>query len=232
MPVWSPDGTRIVWSSQREGGADLYQRASNLAGDETALLKSPEPKFPQDWSSDGRFLIYSVNRGDRGGTNLDLWLLPLQGEQKTAPFLGTPFTESQGRFSPDSRYVAYVSNDSGKNEVYVRSISSDGKAGGQQMISQGGGSQPLWRRDGKELFYLSADTKVMAVPVSTAPAFLRLGAPVALFSAPIYGGGRNLNAHRWAAMPNGQKFIINSVLTESASEPVTVIINWKELLKK
>ena len=79
------------------------------------------------------------------------------------------------------------------------------------MISQGGGSQPLWRRDGKELFYISADTKVMAVPVSTAPTFQRLGAPMALFTAPIYGGGR-YNTHRWAAMPNGQKFIINSVL--------------------
>ncbi|MBZ5625136.1 MAG: serine/threonine-protein kinase [Acidobacteriia bacterium] len=230
MPVWSPDGTRIVWSSQREGGADLYQRASNLAGDETALLKSPEPKFPQDWSSDGRFLIYSVNRGDRGGNNLDLWLLPLKGEQKPTQFLGTPFTESQGRFSPDCRYIAYVSNESGKTEVYVRSFSSDGKAGGQQMISQGGGSQPLWRRDGKELFYISADSKVMAVPVSTAPTFRRVGAPVALFTAPIYGGGRN--THRWAAMPDGQKFIINSVLTEAVSEPITAIMNWTQLLKK
>ena len=100
------------------------------------------------------------------------------------------------------------------------------------MISQGGGSQPLWRRDGKELFYISGDTTVMAVPVSTAPTFQRLGAPMALFTAPIYGGGRNINTHRWAAMPNGQKFIINSVLTEAASEPITVITNWKELLKK
>jgi hypothetical protein len=232
MPVWSPDGTQIVWSSQREGVADLYQRASNLADDETALLKSPEPKFPQDWSSDGRFLIYSVNRGDRDGRNLDLWLLPLQGEQKATQFLGTSFTESQGRFSPDSRYVAYVSNESGKSEVYVRSFSSDGKAGGQQMISQGGGSQPLWRPDGKELFYISADTKVMAVPVSTASTFQRLGAPMALFTAPIYGGGRNPNAHRWAAMPNGQKFIIITVLTEAAPELITVITNWKELLNK
>ena len=233
MPVWSPDGTRIAWSSQREGGADLYERASNLADEETALLKSPEPKFPQDWSSDGRFLIYSVNRGDHGGTNLDLCLLPMEGKQKTTTqFLSTSFTESQGRFSPDNRYVAYVSNDSGKSEVYVRSFSPDGKTGGQQMISQGGGSQPLWRRDGKELFYISADAKVMAVPVSTAPTFQRLGAPAALFTAPIYGGGRNINTHRWAATPNGQKFIINSVLTEAASEPISVITNWKELLKK
>jgi hypothetical protein len=204
-------------------------RQSNLAGEETALLKSPEPKFPQDWSSDDRFLLYSVNRGDRGGTNLDLSLLSLQGEQKSNQLLATPFTESQGRFSPDSRYIACVSNESGKSEVYVRSVSSDGKAGGQQMISQGGGSQPLWRRDGKELFYISADSKVMAVSVSTATAFQRRGTPVALFAAPIYGGGRN--THRWAVMPNG-RFLIISVLTVAASEPVTVIMNWKELLKK
>jgi len=227
MPVWSPDGSRIVWSSQRDGADNLYQKTSNLAGDETALLKSPQPKFPQDWSHDGRFLLYSVG----GNAALDLWVLPLQGEAKPTLFLGTQFAESQGRFSPDDRYIAYVSNESGRLEVYVRPFSPDGKAGGQQMVSQGGGSQPLWRRDGKELFYIAADSKVMAVPVSTAPTFQR-GTPVALFTVPIYGGGLSANLHRWAVMPDGQKFLINSVLSEDASEPITVVQNWTELLKK
>ena len=99
------------------------------------------------------------------------------------------------------------------------------------MVSQGGGSQPLWRRDGKELFYIAADSKVMAVPVSTASTFQR-GTPVALFTVPIYGGGLSANLHRWAVMPDGQKFLINSVLSEDASEPITVVQNWTELLKK
>jgi len=158
-------------------------------------------------------------------------VLPLQGEAKPTLFLGTQFAESQGRFSPDDRYIAYVSNESGRLEVYVRPFSPDGKAGGQQMVSQGGGSQPLWRRDGKELFYIAADSKVMAVPVSTAPTFQR-GTPVALFTVPIYGGGLSANLHRWAVMPDGQKFLINSVLSEDASEPITVVQNWTELLKK
>jgi eukaryotic-like serine/threonine-protein kinase len=166
MPVWSPDGGSIVWSSQRDGGDNLYQKSSNFIGDETALLKSPEQKFPQDWSRDGRFVLYTLNRGGMG-----LWLLPTQGEPKPVQVQGTRFNERQGRFSPDSRYIAYVSNESGRNEVYVRQVSPDGKAGGQQMISQGGGSQPLWRRDGKELFYISMDAKVMAAPVSTGPTF-------------------------------------------------------------
>jgi eukaryotic-like serine/threonine-protein kinase len=135
LPVWSPDGSRIVWSSGRDGADNLYQKNSNLSGNETALLKSPEQKFAEDWSPDGRFLLYAAALD---GRNMDQWVLPLQGEPQATLFLGTPFVETQGRFSPDGRYVAYVSNESGQNEVYVRPFSSDGKAGGPQMISQGG----------------------------------------------------------------------------------------------
>jgi Tol biopolymer transport system component len=228
-PVWSPDGSRIVWSAQRGGTYSLYRKASDFSGEETALPqpKSTAPIYPDDWSRDGRFLLYTAV-GAAGDT--DLWLLPLQGEAKPVLFLGSRFNESQGRFSPDGRYVAYVSNESGKGEVYVRSITPDGKPGGQQMISQGGGQQPLWRRDAKELFYLWG-SKVMAVPVTTAPTFQRTGAPVALFTGPIYQGGSG-TLRRWDVTPDGQKFLMVTALTEVVSEPIMVVLNWTGLLRK
>ncbi len=227
-PVWSPDG-RLVWSSQRGGSYILCQKASDFSGEETALPqpKSPSPIYAEDGSRDGRFLLYTAASGS---ADSDLWVLPLQGDPKPVLFLGTRFNESQGRFSPDSRYIAYVSNESGTGEVYVRSISAEGKAGGQQMVSQGEGHQPLWRRDGKELFYLSPGSKVMAVPVSTAPTFQRAGAPVALFTAPMSDRGGLF--HLWDVTPDGQKFLMVTVMTEVASEPITVVLNWTGLLRK
>ncbi len=141
-------------------------------------------KYANDWSPDGRFLLYARRR-ELG--ECELWVLPLTGDdRKPTPYLQTDFNVSQARFSPDGRYVAYTSNASGRNEVYVQPFPA--AAGGKWMVSQGGGSQPRWRRDGKELFYISADSKVMAVPVATTPAFTP-GVPKALFAAPILGGG-------------------------------------------
>lgn len=159
-------------------------------------------------------------------------MLPLEGERNPIPLLTTKFIEGQGRFSPDGRYIAYVSNESGPYEVYVRPFSADGKVGGPQMISQGGGLQPQWPHDGKELFYITPDSKLVAVPVSTTPTFRSTGAPEALFTVPISGIGFAYAQQRWATMPDGQKFLINSVRPEAASEPISVILNWMELLKK
>ncbi len=173
-PVWSPDGSRIVFSSAREGSRNLYWKLSNGATTEEILFKSSEDKTPLDWSRDGRYLLYSVNDPK---TKLDLWYMPMaEGERKPVRFLATEFFEAQGRFSPDGRFVAYMSNENGVLDVYVRSFPDPT---GKWQVSKGGGTEPRWRRDGKELFYISGN-RVMAVDISDSPAF-HSGPPKALF---------------------------------------------------
>jgi len=225
--VWSPDGSHIIFSSAREGPQNLYRKTSSGAGAEELVFKSNEPKFAQDWSRDGRFLLYSTGSG-----NLDLWVLPLDGEPKPQKYVATEFNESQGRFSPDGRFVAYSSNASGRSEVYVQPFPN--AAEGKWMVSTGGGSAPRWRRDGKELYYTSADSKIMAVEVSTTQTFKK-GVPKELFSAPIWGGGTSTNVTRYDVTADGQRFLINAVPSGGSGgevTPITVILNWPQLLKK
>ncbi|HEY3026455.1 MAG TPA: protein kinase [Pyrinomonadaceae bacterium] len=155
-PVWSPDGIRIAFNSSRSGSIDLYVKPVS-GGTEDLLFKSSNPKGPQAWSADGRFILYSEADPK---TNLDLWVLPQFGDQKPIPFLQTAFIETQGRFSPDGKWVAYASNESGTFQIYVRPFPP---SSGQWMVSTNGGNQPRWRRDGKELFYLAPDRKLMVV---------------------------------------------------------------------
>ena len=225
--VWSPDGSRIIFSSGRDGNSNLYQKVSSGAGNEDALLKSDETKYADDWSPDGRFLMYGLGR------QAGLKVLPLTGDdRKPRPYLETE-SASQARFSPDGRYVAYTSDQSGKNEVYVRPFPT--ASGGKWMVSKGGGNQPHWRRDGKELFYISADSKMMAVEVAGASGAFQSGIPKVLFAAPIFGGGTATNTTRYDVTADGKKFLINSVPAETTpvtSPPITVVLNWQAGLKK
>jgi len=230
MATWSPDGSRIIFGSRRGDGNDnLYQKVSSGAGNEEVLLKSDGRKYPYDWSQDGRFLLYAAG-GEKG---YDLWVLPLTGDdRKPTLYLQTEFDESQARFSPDGHFVAYTSNASGKSEVYVQPFPT--ASGGKWQVSQGGGNQPRWQRDGKEIFYISADSKMMAVDVTETPAF-KPGVPKALFPAPIWGGATTTNVTRYDVTADGKKFLINTVgadTTPAASSPVTVVQNWMAELKK
>jgi Tol biopolymer transport system component len=219
-PVWSKDGSQIAFASGRGGPYELYRKIASGAGKDELLLKSADIVRPSDWSPDGRFLLYEeVNQK----TGYDLMLLPDRGgsqtDRKPIPFLQTEFQESHGAFSPDGKWIAYCSNESGKLEVYVQPFPANGA---KWQISKGGGDSPKWRHDGKEIFFLDAANKLMAVEVKT-DATIQPGTPRALFDA---------YRARFAVTRDGQRFLIPARPTEGAGpEPVTVMINWTAGIK-
>ena len=191
-PLWSSDGTRIVFSSSRDGGQDLFDKAASSAGDDRPLASAEPkmPKLPLGWSSDGQLLLYSTRHPKTG---LDLWALPMAGDRKPVPVWVTPFDETAGQFSPDGRWLAYQSNQSKPVHIYVRPYRG---AGGPWEVSTatGGGSQPRWRPDAKELFYVGLDGRLMAVPIAVGTdGQLDPGAPVALFRTQL-ASGANINS--------------------------------------
>ena len=223
-PVWSPDGSRIVFASNREGVFNLYQKPATGAGKEELLLKTDLVKTPTDWSADGRFIIYTVTDPK---TKYDLWVLPLFGDQKPFPFLQTEFNEGAGRFSPDGRWMAYASDESGDWQVYVQSFPA---RSGKWQVSTNGGSFPAWRRDGNELYYISPDKKVMAVDVKGTDTSFERGVPKALFDLRV--SNFTSAQARFAVTADGQKFLVNNTIVETTSGPITVVLNWTADLKK
>jgi serine/threonine protein kinase len=215
-PVWSPDDSRIVFSASRKNPADLYQKNSAGAGNEEPLLASITFKVPLDWSPDGRVLLFQEN--DPRTRNIwDLWLYST-ADRKATPFLRTPFNEVLGRFSPDGRWIAYASNESGREEVYVVPFPGPG---GKWQISTSGGRAAVWTRGGRELVYEAPGSEIMAVEVSTAPTF-RAGIPRALFKTRLKAPpGRQFDI-----TPDGERFLVNLTPGEQASEPITVVQNW------
>jgi len=190
---------------------------------------------PEDWSPDGRYLLYTVYDLK---TKTDLWVLPASGtpeSHKPIPYLMTPASEGQGRFSPNGHWVAYTSDESspGQYQIYVQSFPA---GSGKFQVSVGtGGTQPRWSRDGKELFYLSAEGKLMAVDVKTAPTF-EAGIPKPLFD-PQTLGSRNFSFSRYDydVTADGKRFLVINVSTapaSSASAPITVVVNWLAALKR
>ncbi len=227
FPVWSPDGSSIAFSSR----GSLYRKLANGAKDEELLLQGGQPAAVTSWSRDGRFLLYSIVDPK---TKADLWVLPLAGDRKPVPFLRTDFNEQDGRFSPDGHYVTYVSDESGRQEIYVREFSpasvGDGAGGGGKwLISGSGGTEPRWRGDGKELYFRGADGKLMAVEVTTQPVF-QAGAAKALFQAPLAGGPVGLP--QWDVTSDGKRFLFPAPAEQTASVPFTVVLNWQAGLKK
>lgn len=233
-PIWSPDGSRIAFTSNRSGHFDLYQKNASGAGNEDVLLASDVDKVPTDWSADGRFIAY-LTSGDPK-TKIDSWILPMtSGRADTSsqvPFLRTEFNEGTGAtFSPDGKWLAYQSDESGRDQVYVRPMLG---TPGKWQISTAGGTRPHWRRDGKELFYLSEDNFMMATEIKTVGSSFELGAVRQLFKvSPIMavGGIAYVGGSGYDAAADGKRFLVNVYAGEFSSMPITLVVDWDKELK-
>jgi Tol biopolymer transport system component len=231
-PLWSPDGSQVVFRSTRNGAYDLFEKSASGTADEQPLLVTSQSKSPLDWSRDGRFLLYSTHDPK---TASDLWALPMMGERRPFAVLQSSFDEIEGQFSPDGRWLAYASNESGRYEIYIRTFP---EAGGKWQVSAAGGVQPRWRRDGQELFYVAPDTRLMAVPIRGKPDThtLEAGAPVALFPSRLATGGNiptaGFQARAQYAVAADGRFLMNVAADDAVASPITIVQNWDAPLKK
>jgi len=219
--IWSPDGSRIIFYSNRKGHSDLYRKRADGAGAEEPLFTDDVYKFPVSWSPDGKFLMYFVTDPK---TRFDLWVLPLEGDRKAFPFLKTGFNEVQGQFSPDGQWVAYKSDESGRYEIYVVPFPGPG---GKRQVSLAGGTQPRWRADGKELFYIAPDRRLMTAEIGMKGADVEIGVV-----RPLFGPLETGQGYHYDVSPDGQRFLAILPSEPATPEPLTLVQNWTAGLKK
>jgi hypothetical protein len=218
-PIASPDGTEIIFSSNRSGYDDLYVKATNGTGDGEILIRSEQTKHATDWSSDGRYVLYT-NLSPT--TSRDLWILTRSGESEPFPLLQSVFDERHGQFSPDGTWIAYVSNESGRFEVYVQSFPGTGN---KRQISSDGGQQPRWRSDGEALFYLASDGTLMRVDITLGSTVLA-NAPESVFRA-----SGSIASDRYAVSADGKRFLIPIGTGDNGVPPVVVVVDWMSSLE-
>jgi Tol biopolymer transport system component/tRNA A-37 threonylcarbamoyl transferase component Bud32 len=223
-PVWSGDGKRIAFQSRTDAGSGLYLKNADGTNLDQRLYESDRIVALTDWSPDGGFLVFTA----RGAASLsDIWVLPLSGDRQPRPFLETAFNKTQAQVSPDGRWIAYTSYESGRDEVYVESFPLPGH---KQQVSSNGGVQPRWGDNGLDLFYVSSDQRLMAVPIQLGHPF-RAGAPATLFRLRLIPqGSQSIGlATLYDVSPDGQRFLCVIPPDESAA-PMTVVLNWTAAL--
>ncbi len=223
FPIWSPDGSRVYFSSHRKGSGDLYVKPASGAGDEEQVFRSEGWVWPSDCSRDGRFLVFTLSNLT-GGREAGIWVLPLSGERKATAFTSEKMKEPVARISPDSRWIAYESEDSGRGEIHVAAFPGPG---GKWQVSTGGGAYVRWRRDGKELYFVNSEEEMMAVDVRAGTSF-EFGTPKALFRLPPIP---NTNYWYYDVAPDGNRFLVTyPVVTKQA--PLSLVLNWSAALRK
>ena len=221
FPLWSPDGGRLVFSSNRKGHNNLYEKVSSGAASEQLLLESDREKIATDWSRDGKFILFQSNGDPK--TRGDVWYLPTTGERKPIPLLQSEFNEVSARFSPDGKWITYQSNQSGRAEIYVRPFPS---AGSIYQVSTNGGTVPRWQSNGKQIFYLS-DSKIMSADVSGTGSTFVIGKVKEYLDPSSVGGNviRDISG-------DGQKVLLEMARAKSGSTPLVLVMNWTDALKK
>jgi Tol biopolymer transport system component len=209
----------VAFVSNKKGAYNLYLKASNNTGAETLKLETPNSKYAQDWSKDGQFLLYVE---DSPKTGRDLWALPMSGvNPMPIEVIKTPYEETNGQFSPDGHWVAYETNESGQSQIMVQSFPTPS---GKWQVSQSGGTQVRWKPDGKELYFISLDGKLMAAPVSSSGGTFVPGTPTPLFSALLVPGG-GANRQNYAVSRDG-RFLLNQPIESASTTPITLLLNW------
>jgi Tol biopolymer transport system component len=224
FPLWSSDGKNVIYAAEGGGGLpDLFVKAASGAGDQQPVIAGRGAKFPTDWSRDGKYVLY---HGSGATTGWDVYLYST-ADHTSKPLIQTPANEEQAQFSPDGRWVVYTSDETGNLEVYVRGFSANG---GTWRVSAAGGSQPRWRQDGKELFYVAPDSRLMSVPINSGDVF-EAGTPRALFetSLPL-----SISPHplQYAVAPDGQRFLVNLPAETVTARPLTLVLNWPAEVKQ
>jgi len=226
FPVWSIKGDKIIFASGRTGTNSILQRPASGAGDDEMLLPTNgKNSYTLDVSPDGKYILYEI--GDGVNNSVDLWLLPTSGDRTPIAYMETAASESDGRFSPDGKWLAYVSDESGRPEIYVRSFSG---SSGKWQVTTEGGIQPVWRRDGKELYYVDADKNLTAVKVDTSSA-IPFGDHENLFQISFPANNPWRTRNRYVPLDNGQKFLVNDAADGASRLPMTLVLNWQSGLK-
>ncbi|MGH9409878.1 MAG: protein kinase domain-containing protein [Vicinamibacterales bacterium] len=221
-PIWSSDGRRIIYTSTAKGPGNLMVKDASDTKDPEPLLVDAAEKYVSDWSPDGRYLLYTARGGDNRGW--DIWALPMEGDHKPIPIVRTQFNELWATFSPDGKYIAYQSNESGRYEIYVQEFP---EARNKWQISANGGLEPYWNRNGRELFYRSG-ASIMAVPVTPGPPFVA-GTPAALFQTRFSESTVRGLYRPW---PDGQRFLVLAARAAQTDVPATVVLNWSSALRQ
>jgi Tol biopolymer transport system component len=220
-PVWSPDGSRIVYSGRQKDGFDLAEIPATGTGRESVVFSGPVAEVPLDWSRDGRHVLFRSQFDPK--TSVDIWALPMQGERTPFPVAQTVADEGVGSFSPDGRWVAFESNESGRYEIYVQSFPT---AAARPIVSTGGGLQPRWAPDGKEIYYIAPDGRLMSVQLRFSPdgRTVAPAPPVPLFLARVSTTSVGGSRHEYLVARDGKRFLMNTLVAQVGA-PITLILN-------
>ena len=216
-PVWSPDGTEVVYASNRGGFHNMYAQSVTKPGDERRLAEAASNQYPTDWSPNGRTIIYT-NLDPK--TQADIWTMPAGGGEQT-PLIVTGFNEYAARLSPDGQLVAYTSDESGRPEVYVQRYPSGRE---KTRVSAQGGSEPQWRADGRELYFLTPNRRLNVVSVTTTPT-LFAARPVKIFEVVVDTSIGSIHSWHFAPSADGQRFLLDVSSTTASTS--TVVLNWR-----